>query len=164
MRTLLTIIVPQAKAAIVAVALFHFFFAWNDLFEPFIYLIGDKSKQPISVSVPPKRPRVQWVSESRRDRARRGRSYRNDALPEQQARDVGAHETADRVQLWLEGRGSAYLWCVEPSRGRGAIGRGWSGPQARSWGASKRTSTCSPTWAVVSWLLLVALSRGQGRP
>ena len=45
----MTIIVPQARAAIVAVALFHFFFAWNDFFEPFVYLAGDLDKYPISV-------------------------------------------------------------------------------------------------------------------
>lgn len=51
LRTLLTIIVPQARAAIVAVALFHFFYAWNDFFEPFVYLAGDRDKQPISVGL-----------------------------------------------------------------------------------------------------------------
>ena len=51
LRILLTIIVPQAKAAIVAVALFHFFFAWNDFFEPYIYLSGDPDLQPISVGL-----------------------------------------------------------------------------------------------------------------
>ena len=47
----MTIIVPQARAAIVAVALFHFFFAWNDFFEPFVYLAGDLDKYPISVGL-----------------------------------------------------------------------------------------------------------------
>jgi multiple sugar transport system permease protein len=51
MRILLTIIVPQAKAAIVAVALFHFFFAWNDFFEPYIYLSGNPELMPISVGL-----------------------------------------------------------------------------------------------------------------
>ena len=74
LRTLLTIIVPQAKAAIVAVALFHFVFACNDLFEPFIYLADKVEAADLGV---------------------------------RQARDVGAHEMAVRVQLWLEGRGSA---------------------------------------------------------
>jgi multiple sugar transport system permease protein len=50
-RILMTIIVPQARAAIVAVALFHFFFAWNDFFEPFVYLAGDRDKYPISVGL-----------------------------------------------------------------------------------------------------------------
>jgi multiple sugar transport system permease protein len=51
LRILMTIIVPQARAAIVAVALFHFFFAWNDFFEPFVYLAGDLDKYPISVGL-----------------------------------------------------------------------------------------------------------------
>jgi multiple sugar transport system permease protein len=51
LRILLTIIVPQAKAAIVAVALFHFFFAWNDFFEPYIYLAGEDELMPISVGL-----------------------------------------------------------------------------------------------------------------
>jgi multiple sugar transport system permease protein len=51
LRILLTIIVPQAKAAIVAVALFHFFFAWNDFFEPYIYLSGNDELMPISVGL-----------------------------------------------------------------------------------------------------------------
>ena len=50
-RILMTIIVPQARAAIVAVSLFHFFFAWNDFFEPFVYLAGDRDKYPISVGL-----------------------------------------------------------------------------------------------------------------
>jgi multiple sugar transport system permease protein len=50
-RTLMTIIVPQARAAIVAVALFHFFFAWNDFFEPLVYLSGEADKYPISIGL-----------------------------------------------------------------------------------------------------------------
>jgi multiple sugar transport system permease protein len=51
LRTLMTIIVPQARAAIVAVAMFHFFFAWNDFFEPLVYLSGEESKYPISIGL-----------------------------------------------------------------------------------------------------------------
>jgi multiple sugar transport system permease protein len=51
LRILMTIIIPQARAAIVAVALFHFFFAWNDFFEPFVYLAGDRDKYPISIGL-----------------------------------------------------------------------------------------------------------------
>jgi multiple sugar transport system permease protein len=51
LRTLMTIIVPQARAAIVAVAMFHFFFAWNDFFEPLVYLSGQLDKYPISVGL-----------------------------------------------------------------------------------------------------------------
>ncbi len=51
LRTLVTIIVPQARAAVVAVAMFHFFFAWNDFFEPLVYLSGNLDKYPISVGL-----------------------------------------------------------------------------------------------------------------
>ena len=51
LRILMTIILPQARAAIVAVALFHFFFAWNDFFEPIVYLAGELDKYPISVGL-----------------------------------------------------------------------------------------------------------------
>jgi multiple sugar transport system permease protein len=51
LRTLVSIIVPQARAAIVAVAMFHFFFAWNDFFEPLVYLSGEESKYPISIGL-----------------------------------------------------------------------------------------------------------------
>ena len=44
-------ILPQAKGAIVAVALFHFFFAWNDYFLPLIYLQGSPELQPLSVAL-----------------------------------------------------------------------------------------------------------------
>jgi len=51
MKTLLTVILPQAKGAIVAVALFHFFFAWNDFLEPLVYLQGKAELLPISVGL-----------------------------------------------------------------------------------------------------------------
>ncbi len=51
-RILRSVIVPQAMAAIVAVALFHFFFAWNDFFLPLIYLQGKPELQPLSVGIP----------------------------------------------------------------------------------------------------------------
>ena len=50
-RILWSVIIPQAKAAIVAVSLFHFFFAWNDFFLPLIYLQGNRSLQPLSVGI-----------------------------------------------------------------------------------------------------------------
>ena len=34
-----------------AVALFHFFFAWNDFFQPLIYLQGNIDAQPLSVGI-----------------------------------------------------------------------------------------------------------------
>jgi len=40
LRILWSVIIPQAWPAIIAVALFHFFFAWNDFFAPLVYLSG----------------------------------------------------------------------------------------------------------------------------
>jgi multiple sugar transport system permease protein len=51
LKTLWLVIVPQAKPAILVVALFHFFFAWNDFVEPLVYLAGSPSRQPISVAL-----------------------------------------------------------------------------------------------------------------
>ena len=51
LRTLWSVILPQMKAAIVAVSLFHFYFAWNDFFEPMIYLSARADLQPISVGL-----------------------------------------------------------------------------------------------------------------
>ncbi len=50
-RILRSVIIPQARAAIVAVSLFHFFWAWNDFFLPLIYLQGNRSLQPLSVGI-----------------------------------------------------------------------------------------------------------------
>ena len=50
-QVLIKVIIPQSWPAIVAVALFHFIFAWNDYFNPLIYLLGTPEKQPISVAV-----------------------------------------------------------------------------------------------------------------
>ncbi|HUM25530.1 MAG TPA: carbohydrate ABC transporter permease [Anaerolineales bacterium] len=38
MQTLLYIILPQARPALASVAIFHFLYAWNDFYEPLIYL------------------------------------------------------------------------------------------------------------------------------
>ena len=51
LRTLWSVILPQMKPAIVAVSLFHFYFAWNDFFEPMIYLSTRPDLQPISVGL-----------------------------------------------------------------------------------------------------------------
>lgn len=48
---LLKVIIPQSWPVIVAVALFHFVFAWNDYFEPMIYLLGRPDRVPISVGI-----------------------------------------------------------------------------------------------------------------
>jgi multiple sugar transport system permease protein len=50
-RVLLQVIIPQSWPAILAVAVFHFVWAWNDFFGPLLYLIGNADLQPISVGV-----------------------------------------------------------------------------------------------------------------
>jgi hypothetical protein len=45
-RILRSVIVPQAVPAIIAVTLFHFFWAWNEYFLPLIYLQGKPDLQP----------------------------------------------------------------------------------------------------------------------
>ena len=46
-RILRSVIVPQAIPAIVAVSLFHFFFAWNEYFLPLVYLQSEPEMQPL---------------------------------------------------------------------------------------------------------------------
>ena len=50
-RILRSIIVPQSIPAITAVALFHFFFAWNDFFVPLLYLASKPELQPLSIGI-----------------------------------------------------------------------------------------------------------------
>jgi multiple sugar transport system permease protein len=50
-RTFTSVILPQAMPALTAVALFHFFFAWNDFFGPLIYLAGNRTANPITVGL-----------------------------------------------------------------------------------------------------------------
>jgi multiple sugar transport system permease protein len=50
-RILRSIIVPQSLAAITAVSLFHFFFAWNDFFVPLLYLANKPDLQPLSIGI-----------------------------------------------------------------------------------------------------------------
>lgn len=50
-RIFLSVILPQAVPALIAVSLFHFFFAWNDFFGPLIYLAGSTDLQPIAVGL-----------------------------------------------------------------------------------------------------------------
>ena len=50
-RIFLMIILPQSTSALTAVALFHFFYAWNDFFAPMIYLAGHPEKFPITVGL-----------------------------------------------------------------------------------------------------------------
>ena len=51
LRTFFSVILPQSGPALVAISLFHFFFAWNDFFGPLIYLAGEREKVPISVGL-----------------------------------------------------------------------------------------------------------------
>jgi multiple sugar transport system permease protein len=50
-RILRSVIVPQSLAAITAVTLFHFFFAWNDFFMPLLYLGSKPELQPMSIAI-----------------------------------------------------------------------------------------------------------------
>lgn len=50
-RILRSVIIPQSYPVIVAVSLFHFVYAWNDYFEPLIYLLGKPELQPITVGI-----------------------------------------------------------------------------------------------------------------
>lgn len=50
-QTFIKVILPQAGPALTAVALFHFFFAWNDFFGPLIYLAGSPEASPITVGL-----------------------------------------------------------------------------------------------------------------
>lgn len=51
LQILISIIVPQAGPAITAVTIFHFFFVWNQYFEPLVYLLGKVELYPISVGI-----------------------------------------------------------------------------------------------------------------
>ncbi len=51
LRIFFSIILPQAVPALTAVALFHFFWAWNDYFNPLIYLAGNPEKFPITIGL-----------------------------------------------------------------------------------------------------------------
>jgi len=50
-RIFISVILPQSIPALTAVALFHFFYAWNDFFGPLIYLAGHPKKFPITVGL-----------------------------------------------------------------------------------------------------------------
>ena len=51
LRVFISIILPTSMPALTAVALFHFFWAWNDFFGPLIYLAGNPDKFPITVGL-----------------------------------------------------------------------------------------------------------------
>ena len=44
-------ILPQAWPAIIAVAIFHLVYAWNDFFNPLIYLSTKPELQPLAVGL-----------------------------------------------------------------------------------------------------------------
>jgi multiple sugar transport system permease protein len=50
-RVLVSIVIPQAWPAIIAVALFQFFFSWNDFLGPLIYLNGQSDLYPIALGL-----------------------------------------------------------------------------------------------------------------
>ncbi len=50
-RVLRSVIMPLSIPAIIAVSLFHFFFAWNDFFVPLLYLASKPDLQPLSVGI-----------------------------------------------------------------------------------------------------------------
>jgi multiple sugar transport system permease protein len=50
-RIFFSVIIPQCIPALIAVALFHFFYAWNDFFNPLVYLSGNPEKFPITVGL-----------------------------------------------------------------------------------------------------------------
>jgi multiple sugar transport system permease protein len=50
-RTLISVILPQAWPAIVAVAIFHLVYSWNDFFGPLIYLSGVPELQTVAVGL-----------------------------------------------------------------------------------------------------------------
>lgn len=49
--TLYKVILPQCLPAVISVGLFHFFWAWNDFFNPLLYLAGHPEKYPISIGL-----------------------------------------------------------------------------------------------------------------
>jgi multiple sugar transport system permease protein len=51
LRILFSVIIPQALPAITAVTIFHFFFVWNQYFEPLVYLLGRERLYPVSVGI-----------------------------------------------------------------------------------------------------------------
>ena len=50
-RILRSVIVPQAIPAIVAVTLFHFFFAWNEFLMSLVYVGGNPDLWPLSLGI-----------------------------------------------------------------------------------------------------------------
>jgi multiple sugar transport system permease protein len=51
LRTLVSVILPQAWPAIIAVGIFHFVYTWNDFFGPLIYLSTNRELWTISLGL-----------------------------------------------------------------------------------------------------------------
>jgi multiple sugar transport system permease protein len=51
LRTLISIVLPQSLPAVIAVGLGHFIWAWNDYFEPLVYLSAARDLQPIALGI-----------------------------------------------------------------------------------------------------------------
>lgn len=51
LRTLISVIVPQAWPVIIAVAIFHLVYSWNDFFAPLIYLSTKPDLQTLAVGL-----------------------------------------------------------------------------------------------------------------
>ncbi len=50
-QVLLRVIIPQSWPVILAVTMFHFFWAWNDFFAPLVYLTGREDLYTISIGL-----------------------------------------------------------------------------------------------------------------
>ena len=50
-RTLISVILPQVWPAVVAVAIFHLVYSWNDFFDPLIYLSTKPELQTLAVGL-----------------------------------------------------------------------------------------------------------------
>lgn len=50
-QILLKVIIPQSWPVIVAISLFHLVYAWNDYFDPLLYLLGKPDLMPISIGI-----------------------------------------------------------------------------------------------------------------
>jgi ABC-type glycerol-3-phosphate transport system permease component len=51
LRTLISIVLPRSIPAVIAAGLGHFIWAWNDYFEPLVYLSAARDLQPIALSI-----------------------------------------------------------------------------------------------------------------
>jgi multiple sugar transport system permease protein len=50
-RTLISVILPQAWPAVIAVAIFHFVYSWNDFFGPLLYLSTKPELQTLAIGL-----------------------------------------------------------------------------------------------------------------